>query len=99
MTQPDAATPSPLVRLAHSPAADWLRRKRARFDNIEVRQARTLAGLVRAGQVDVVSLGDSTSAYTASYDADPRPVHVMLQDELGPDVSMHAIHSGGFKPQ
>ncbi len=86
------------VRFAYSRPAAALRRGRARVDNREVREGRNLARLIRGGPLDVLLFGDSVAAFTAPYDADPRPLHTMMRDAFGQDVTSHAVFGAGFKP-
>jgi hypothetical protein len=86
------------IRPYISRAAHQVRRQIGRFDNAEVRKARRLARATRAGSVDVVYLGDSTTIFVAEYDTDRRPLHQMLQDRLGQDLTIHTLHGGSYNP-
>lgn len=81
-----------------SRAADTVRRQVGRVDNAEVRKARRLARASRAGQIDVLYLGDSTTSFVAGYDTDARPLHAMIADRIGRDVNLTTIHGGSYAP-
>lgn len=98
MSAQDDAPQGLLMKFAYSRTAARLRRRRARIDNVEVRRARALARLVRAGAFDVLMLGDSMVGFTAPYDSDKRPFHQMVQDSLGLDSPMHVVPGGGYNP-
>lgn len=98
----DGSTTSWRPRIPFRPqlsiAADKVRRTVSRVDDTEVRKGRTLARKAREGGLDVVYFGDSTTSFVASYDEDRRPLHRMIRDMLGDDVTMHTIHGGSFSP-
>lgn len=78
--------------------ADKVRRRISQVDDAEVRKARRLARVCRAGEVDVVYFGDSTTSFVALYDTDRRPLHRMIRDLLGHEVRVHAVHGGSYNP-
>lgn len=75
-----------------------VRRQIGRVDNPEVRKARHLARLSRAGELDVLYLGDSTTIFTAPYDTDRRPLHAMISDDLAEVGEVHTICGGSYNP-
>lgn len=82
------------------PQASGARRRarvlRNRLDNLEVRRARIMMERLRTGTVDVLAIGDSTWAFTAPYDEDPRHLAVMVADGLGDTTTMHAVVGAGY---
>lgn len=86
------------VRPAISYTANKVRRQIGRVDNAEVRKARTLARLARTEPIDILQLGDSVASWVAPHDSDKRPLHRMLKDSFGPEVSMHTVHGGSYNP-
>jgi hypothetical protein len=69
---------------------------RRRLDNIEVRRARIMMARLRESPVDVLAIGDSVWAFTASYDEDQRKLAQMIDDDLGPEISMHSVVGAGY---
>lgn len=64
-------------------------------DLVDHPQLRDARRLLRATQ-DVLLLGESVLDFVGPQDHDPRRLPVMLQDLLGPDVSLLAVHGGGY---
>jgi hypothetical protein len=69
-----------------------------RIDNEQVRRARGLVRALRQGQPDVLYLGDSEMSFVAPYDTDRRRLGTMVADDLGPAISVRAVHGPSFNP-
>lgn len=93
---PRVFRPPASIRPAITRGADAVRRQVARVDNRDVRLARGMARASRAGELDVLYLGDSTVSWVAPYDRDRRPLHRMVSDLLGPRVRLIALHGGSY---
>lgn len=85
---------------AQPPEVSTLRRRvrvlRKRLDNLEVRRARIMMGLLRDSPVDVLAIGDSMWAFTAPYDEDQRHLGTMIAHALGPETVMHGVVGAGY---
>lgn len=77
--------------------ARGMRGRFERIDNPEVRKARQLARRTARGSLDVVYLAESTAMWTSPQDADRRPLHQMIRDDLG-ELATHAICGAGYNP-
>jgi hypothetical protein len=89
---PRGATLGPLVKRARYNARKTLNR----IDNEPVRQARHLLKRLRNDPPDVLFLGDSAISFIDQRDTDRRRLYTMVDDALGPDVSMHVVHGASF---
>lgn len=92
-----------LIRLLSlGPLLQWLRELRYLRDQIvdqQIRQLRQAVRRLRKGDVDVLILGDSSTLYVDQTEEDPRRLGQMIQDELGPDVSVATIAGPGSPPR
>ncbi|MDO7867853.1 hypothetical protein [Nocardioides jiangxiensis] len=87
--------------LNRTPAMDAFRTARGVRDEYvdpQVRQLRSVVAEMRAGQIDVLILGDSTTTFFGRDDADPRRLPEMLQAELGRDVRLRLVAGAGYHP-
>lgn len=92
-----------LIRLLSlGPFMQWfreLRHWRNQLVDQQVRQLRQAVRRLRKGDVDVLILGDSTTLFVDQTEQDPRRLEQMIQDELGPDVSIVTIAGPGAPPR
>jgi hypothetical protein len=87
-----AAGTTPLVhRLRYR-----VRRTLDRVDNEPVRRARGLLRVLRNHPPDVIYFGESTVSFIGPTDVDRRRLYTMVDDGLGPHVSMHVVHGASF---
>ncbi len=71
---------------------DRLGRLRDRLDHPQLRDVRRLL----AGTPDVLYLGESVLTFVGPHDKDQRNLPAMVQAELGGEVSVLALHGGGY---
>lgn len=99
-----ANEPSGVARRAQGYArniAFRLQRKlAARYDDVEVRQLRTLRRAYNGGNPpEVLMFGDSAMIWTSPKDRDPRHLVEMIRDEVRPELSVLPIVGPGYNPR
>lgn len=87
--------------LSRTPLIRWFRSARAlrnQYVDPQVRQLRAVIKEMRAGEIDVLYLGDSSATFFGADDEDKRRLPEMLQAELDPGVRLRVISGAGYNP-